>query len=162
MMDLINMRTQYEGRRIQINTGTTRLNSRRVIESSLPFWKESHQQYRNRSQESKLTDCGLDAIAIKSFAKEIKRITKFIDFPLSQRNRYQRAETMRRPREYLKAAHFDSSSMAVNFFVIINEKGTADITSSEIIDFTAKLFFLAAKRGRVGKFQDSCRVCSTD
>lgn len=56
---------------------------------------------------------------------------------------------MRRRREYLKATQFDSEAIAVKFFVIKNESGSSDITSSEIIDFAAKLFHLASKRGRI-------------
>ena len=56
---------------------------------------------------------------------------------------------MSRRREYLKAAQFDSSSMSVECVAAKNESGTADVISSEIIDFAAKLFHLASKRGRV-------------
>ncbi len=56
---------------------------------------------------------------------------------------------MRRRREYLKATQVDLSSLAVNFFPIKNENEDSDIVSSEIVDFIAKLFILASKRGRV-------------
>ncbi len=56
---------------------------------------------------------------------------------------------MSRRREYLKAAQFDSSSMSVKCIAAKNESGTADIISSEITDFAAKLFHLASKRGRI-------------
>lgn len=60
---------------------------------------------------------------------------------------------MSRRREYIKANQFDSSTMAINCFVTRNDNGTADgtadVTSSEIIELAAKLFYLSAKRGRV-------------
>ena len=56
---------------------------------------------------------------------------------------------MGRRREYLKATQFDSSSMSVKCVASKNESGAADVISSEIIDFAAKLFYLASKRGRV-------------
>ncbi len=61
---------------------------------------------------------------------------------------------MSRRREYLKATQFESDSIAVNFFVIKNESGNSDITSSEIIDFAAKLFQVASKRGRIKSTND--------
>ena len=56
---------------------------------------------------------------------------------------------MSRRREYLKATQVDLSSLAVNFFPIKNENVDSDIVSIEIVDFAAKLFILASKRGRV-------------
>lgn len=61
---------------------------------------------------------------------------------------------MSRPREYLKATQFESESIVVNFFAIKNESGNSDITSSEIIDFAAKLFQIASKRGRIKSTND--------
>lgn len=56
---------------------------------------------------------------------------------------------MSRRREYLKAAQFDSNSMVVNCIAAKNESETADVISSEVTDFAAKLFHLASKRGRI-------------
>jgi len=56
---------------------------------------------------------------------------------------------MSRRREYSKAAQFNSSSMIVNCIAAKNESGMADLVSSEITDFAAKLFHLASKRGRI-------------
>ncbi len=61
---------------------------------------------------------------------------------------------MSRRREYFKATQFESDSIVVNFFAIKNENGSSDITSSEIIDFAAKLFQVASKRGRVKSTND--------
>ncbi len=61
---------------------------------------------------------------------------------------------MSRRREYIKAMQLESDSMNVNFFAVKNKSGNSDITSSEIIDFSAKLFQLASKRGRVKSTTD--------
>lgn len=58
---------------------------------------------------------------------------------------------MSRRGRYLKHDMFKVESLNVNFFGLVNGNGNADIVSSEVIDFAAKLFFLAAKRGPVKK-----------
>ncbi len=143
------MRTQYEGRRIQSHKGTARLNSGRVSRSSLSFRKKSRQQYRKRSKKSKFANCCFDAVLVKSSSKEVEGIAKLIGFHISPREKYQKAETMSRRREYLNATQFDSNSTQVKCVATRNENVNADITSSEIIDFVAKLVHLAAKRGPV-------------
>lgn len=56
---------------------------------------------------------------------------------------------MSRRREYLRAAQFNSNAMSINCIATKNENGMADLVSSEIMDFVAKLFHLASKRGPV-------------
>lgn len=56
---------------------------------------------------------------------------------------------MSRRREYIRVTEFDPNSIPVRFYVVKNENGNSDITSSEVVDFAAQLFYLASKRGRV-------------
>lgn len=56
---------------------------------------------------------------------------------------------MSRRREYIRVIEFDPNSTPVKFYVVKNENGNSDVTSSEVIDFAAQLFYLASKRGRV-------------
>ena len=52
-------------------------------------------------------------------------------------------------REYKKAVELDANSLKVKMICVKNENGNPDIMSSEVIDIAARLFQLAAKRGRV-------------
>lgn len=148
-MDFESMGTQHEGFRIQNNQRRAWLNTRRACRGSVSFGQEGRQQYRTRSQECKFANDCVDAIISRAARKEIQGITESVNFFVSQRNRSQRAEIVRRTREYLKAVQFDSDSLVVNFFCTKNDDPNSDLQSSDVIDFAARLFHLASKRGRV-------------
>lgn len=58
---------------------------------------------------------------------------------------------MSRRGKYLKPNIFKMECLDTNLIGLKNENGNADITSSEVVSFAAKILLLATKRGPVSK-----------
>lgn len=148
-MDSLRMRNPHEGHRIQNNQGRARSYPGTTFRGFVFGWKESYKQYRTGFSESEFTDRSIDEVVESPFRKEIQRTPAGTSFITSRDRRFERWSKMSRRREYIKVTEFDPNSTPVRFYVVKNENGNSDITSSEVVDFAAQLFYLASKRGRV-------------